>query len=695
MANSHDRQFHHSYLVDNSSSSSLRASDRGNEAKGMNSLETRFLGHESTMPKDDLHSGNNTKRHFMPGTLFADFSLTLLPAAALGFAVAVMCLDKKTVEKEVLAKWDNAITVIASIFPILFASVASRMVFQAARWNLEKGATLNLLEQLIGSRTVGSTLVTQISLGRFNFLGVALLILWSLSPLGSQSALRMLRTRLEPIHANSSVLYYNTDAPSAFRSASFISGGAIDQARSTQAFVQTMYSALVLSPPSAKSNAMDLWGNVKIPKLEAGSDDKGWKNVSWNSEPDSYSSLIGLPITNVTQGNTTFSLESSYIDLDCKVDYNIPVRDTQWYEWDSSMGGTNNGSIRLRNGTWHGLNSTYLQTVWSVGIDRFVDEYWNFNDRCPSVGETKNCQRPSLLINETDLDVRPAQLIFESAFRPSARQYVQTMRVQAICSIFQRYVESRVACSRDDSSSAQNCTVTQQRFSKKPHADERLTSLSFPDIWSWVTRGLPEGVKQQSFADNAIRYLNDPGTRSFAVGNDEEEQSILRNTTNEQFGRRLSQLINTYVLLGQLKQYASQGNSDAIASFAPNVTVPVDVSNLEEIYVVHWNWMALFFACCGVLLGSGIVGVVFAHLAAGPEILGYASSAVRDSRYLSLPADAGQKEALDVTKMIGQQKFKYGYTNAVSEEGRPLMGIALEDQVQGIKRRSSGKGSMG
>lgn len=239
------------------------------------------------------------------------------------------------------------------------------MVFQAARWNLEKGATLNLLEQLIGSRTVGSTLVTQISLGRFNFLGVALLILWSLSPLGSQSALRMLRTRLEPIHANSSVLYYTTDAPSKFRSAELRnSRSEIDDYRSTQAYMQTMYSALLLAPPSAKSNAMDLWGNVKIPKLEVDGDDKGWKNVSsWNSEPDSYSSLVGLPVTNVTQGNTTFSLESSYIDLDCKVNYNISAFDVQWYDWDPYMGGTNNGSIRLRNGTWHGLNSSYLQTV--------------------------------------------------------------------------------------------------------------------------------------------------------------------------------------------------------------------------------------------------------------------------------------------------------------------------------------------
>ena len=113
MANSYDRQFHHFYFADHSSSSSIRTPDRGNEAKAMNSPETRFLGHESTMPKVGLHSGNNTKRHFMPGTLFADLSLTLLPAAALGFAVAVMFLDKKTVDKEVLAKWNNAVTVVS------------------------------------------------------------------------------------------------------------------------------------------------------------------------------------------------------------------------------------------------------------------------------------------------------------------------------------------------------------------------------------------------------------------------------------------------------------------------------------------------------------------------------------------------------------------------------------------------------
>ncbi|QPC59011.1 hypothetical protein HYE67_001242 [Fusarium culmorum] len=688
MAQPYDRQFRPSYPGDNSSSSTFTVQNDANGPKGIHNIENRSVGYEPTMANDDPHNTDGTwKRHVMPGTLFADISLTLLPAGILGLALAVMCLDKTTVEEEVLKKWDNAITVIASVFPILFASVASRMVFQAARWKLEKGATLNLLEQLIGSRTVGSTLVTQISLGRFNILGIALLMLWSLSPLGSQAALRMLRTRLEPVYAPSNLLYYTTDAPSVFSSSMLVSRGEIDQYRSTQAFVQTMYSSLLLAPPSTKSNAMDLWGNVKIPKLEVEDDNNSsWKNVSWNSAPDSYSSLVGLPVTNVTQGNVTFSLESSYIDLDCKqFNYNISVMKQKEYEWDY-FDGNNNGSIRLRNGTFHGMNGTTLQSVWSVAVDRFIDEYWNNNTLCPSRGQERDCQSPKLLVNETDLKVTPAQLVFEASFRTSPKQFVPPMRVEAVCDVVQRYVESRVACSRADTSSPQNCTVTQQRFSRQPHAPEGVTMLSFPDIWSWVTRGLPEGVKGQSYADTTIRYLNNPELTSFTTGDEVEEGKLLSNVTGKQFGRRLSQLLTTYVLLGQLNQYTSQGSSDINARFEPNVTVPVDVSTLKRIYVVHWSWMALFTACCAVLLASGITGVIFAHLAAGPEILGYASSVVRDSKYVTLPPTCGQKEALEVTKMIGEHRFKYGYTSATSE-GRPLLGIGLEDQIQGIKGR--------
>lgn len=115
MTQPYDRQFRPSYPGDNSSSSStFRVQDDANGPKGVHNIETRSLGHEPTMANDDPHNTDGTwKRHVMPGTLFADISLTLLPAGILGLALAVMCLDKTTVEEEVLKKWNNAITVVS------------------------------------------------------------------------------------------------------------------------------------------------------------------------------------------------------------------------------------------------------------------------------------------------------------------------------------------------------------------------------------------------------------------------------------------------------------------------------------------------------------------------------------------------------------------------------------------------------
>ena len=185
------------------------------------------------------------------------------------------------------------------------------MVFEAARWKLEKGATLGLLEQLIGSRTVGSTFTTQISLGRFNVLGLVLLFLWAFSPLGSQAVLRALDSRLEPVNSTSSVLYFSTDAENQL-AADLPIGPQHSWGESLyMGHIRTMFSALFLTSEEKKIDSMDLWGNVKIPNLDI--DDDQWHDVPYKPNLDSYSALVGLPVTNITTGNVTFSIESSYL----------------------------------------------------------------------------------------------------------------------------------------------------------------------------------------------------------------------------------------------------------------------------------------------------------------------------------------------------------------------------------------------
>lgn len=59
------------------------------------------------------------------------------------------------------------------------------MVYEIARWKLEKGGRVGTLEHLIGSQTVGATILTQAKIGALNPLGISLLLVWSFSPLGA------------------------------------------------------------------------------------------------------------------------------------------------------------------------------------------------------------------------------------------------------------------------------------------------------------------------------------------------------------------------------------------------------------------------------------------------------------------------------------------------------------------------------
>ncbi|CAF3652217.1 unnamed protein product [Fusarium graminearum] len=628
------------------------------------------------------------KRKFMPGRLFADCAATLVPIALIAFAIAIMRLDNKEAEQEDYHKWRNAINVIASAFPIAFASIVGRMVFEAARWKLEKGATLGLLEQLIGSRTVGSTFITQICLGKFNILGLVLLLLWAFSPLGSQAVLRTLGSKLEPVLSNSSVLYFSTDAKTELATPYPINPVMSNSEVRWKGQLRSMFVSLFFTSEERKTDPMDLWGNVKIPNLDI--DDDRWHNVTSEPGPDSYSALLGLPVTNITPGNVTFSLESSYLHLDC---WNYSRTDpsntpsSPFFNWtDPSV--LYPGPPKP-NGTWHGHSMHTLQSTWSIVVDRFVGPYWdspqNLTARLgtmPKPGDGyMSYGHPRAFKNETGLQVEAAKLLFLSRFMSWA--HGGGAAVMAECYAMQRYVESRVHCSRLDMSSPQNCSVTSQRLSRRKHATENITLLNWENVWGRVTL-LPKLLGGNSeHADTVLQYLDNPRRNAVNHRTVPDDASLFNSTTQEQFGRRLGQVINTYLLLGQ--SYRTVMEVDPI--FNGSITVPVEKSNLVEVYTVHWSWTILFLVSSLILLASGIISIVFAHLAIGPEVLGYASTVVHSSKYVELPAEAGKKEAFEVVKMLGQKRLRYGYVDSVAEDGQCIVGVGMESETGDIHKR--------
>lgn len=141
---------------------------------------------------------------------------------------------------------------------------------EATRWNLEKGSTIGCLEQLMGSQTVGGSVLTVLRLRSLSVLSPLLLMLWSFSPLGAQSLLRMTKLQFSYREIETTATFFDTSAKSQtadwFRST--LGSASRTTATAKLAVLKSLYTTIVTAPEKIKNDTMDIWGNVKIPILK-------------------------------------------------------------------------------------------------------------------------------------------------------------------------------------------------------------------------------------------------------------------------------------------------------------------------------------------------------------------------------------------------------------------------------------------
>ena len=156
-------------------------------------------------------------------------------------------------------------------------------------------------------------------------LTLALLPIWALSPLGSQASFRAFHWE-----AN------RTETATIFPYLSMNNSENIDGRRNAVASHSLLLGALGGSSRCIDS-PVDLWGNVKIPSIEAlmkvgrRSDQDGWYDLNslagGNITSREYASLIGIPTkrTQALYQSSRFSLETSYWTLQCLPIVNLHV----------------------------------------------------------------------------------------------------------------------------------------------------------------------------------------------------------------------------------------------------------------------------------------------------------------------------------------------------------------------------------
>lgn len=85
-----------------------------------------------------------------------------------------------------------------------------------------------------------------------------------------------------------------------------------------------------------------------------------------------------------------------------------------------------------------------------------------------------------------------------------------------------------------------------------------------------------------------------------------------------------------------------------------------------------------------MLIGS-VIGAVFCHISHTPEILGFASSAIRDSKYVNLAPGFGAVGVLEVTKAFEAIEPRYGVVGK-QVGGQEVMGISWKLDVERAKK---------
>ncbi|RMZ89648.1 hypothetical protein DV736_g3123, partial [Chaetothyriales sp. CBS 134916] len=522
-------------------------------------------------------------------------------------------------------------------FPIIFAAVVGRLMRAYALWKAERGTRLGVLEQLVGSQNLLASIERVFVLRNYTLLGWSILILWALSPVGSQSALRVIGTTEFSSSGSQRVYYFNTTNDGLHTSAF---DGA-DDIYTNGPPMEAVYRAALLAPENVKASAVDIWNNPKVPFLEQvpfyGEGSNPWLEV-----PDvintSYSSLTGIIVANLPSGhNSNFSIQTSYFHLDCtdprffNIDYsaNITANPDQYYsgflDWLGNIYFTPNKTNNV-----FGFTANQSSTGAFEFSSFMIDTNWNYLKGNP-------LQAPINLIYASQGASAPDIAAFN-------------------CTLGTTRVEANLLCS---GSTGRDCRVSRMRRSLVDLTPNTTTPFNSGDpIY------LENFIRWFTFAAGAMHELVISPTDLYLSGSNDPYKPLLASSfgadspsyngiSGHSFALRFARLLNTAWQVSMATASIAQPPSNNLTALAENV-VGYNTANttantmlFTEVYAADPVWLALTLVISFILLACGIAGMAFKYLARAPDILGYVSTMTRDNPYFHVGAAEVRAEGED------------------------------------------------
>lgn len=557
-------------------------------------------------------------------------------------------------------------------------------------WRLERGEEIGVLDVLASSTSFTSTVVSQFQLRAVSYLGVALVAVWALSPIGGQASLRQMgigmSIRSHPISYDYMVHSgYGEGFPT------------VRSSRQPKEFLNAIFNGALVAPAAVRTTPRDLWGNVKIPRIEhyerynaSGKDKDGWYNTK-SGGASTYTSIIGIPISLGTNAsgyiNHTMWIHTPYLYINCSLD----------------------------------ANSGFLSHVQGPNITQFKNTTWTTNSTDPDFIQRFTGTSAGMFTQYQRTDVEMGKLkplTLRYAANTGTKDYDYTLT----CNVTGSYAETEIVCPRTSS-----CAATRVRRSNLEH---------FPDSWTLLDAHrrnldifgdfLNSSISEENSVNLVDRYLSDP-----AMPIDSTNLNyVQKQTSAENYSIRLGQLLNSYftasnglyAITGGINEDTSY-RWDAKHSFISNNTYrPSDPlwnatdrtsffnftgddnmkakvwtvegtrSTLTQTIIAHKLWVAALSIASNVLILASLISPIVHHfLIKGPEIMVNISGlATRNNPHIPLPEGGTFLEASDRARMLKRVQVRFGDCESKAVVGNLVIG-AVDTNKSTIARTKRGR----
>jgi len=452
----------------------------------------------------------------------------------------------------------------------------------------------------------------------------------------------------------------------------------------------------MIAPTAVKEGPMDLEGNVKIPYqsylLAAGlsPDSEGWvqlssMNASAANSILRWSSLFGIPVNGLALGNTTFNIESTYIELNCTNEITESLQ---------GPGGPTspriNQTIVSTNGPYFSAYDPAFLEPWIIGYQGVDVAAYNATDATPFL-IPQFCP-DCLSLDFANKTIQAGTIAFQE-FDGSDPGNATTV----FCNPYQRYVESQIFCMTTEDNQA--CQVTAQRFSVLPHMPAEITYFSFSKVALGASALLANVTPMTEQSNDIQNYILFDATYAFNII-DNADTSLLGGTQPIEFlddisldlvATRLGQILNafvfgstynatTYLIGGSFDQMDLTANGLGIgggnnASFVPAsradlvamiqnqtaaFTVPAVLTTSAQVYRCDFLWLAAFLFSTLAMLISAIASVVYSRRTIVPDYLGFVSSLAKESPWIGMPDVGVNMDGLDKARLVKDVKVRLG-----------------------------------